>query len=65
MSQIKENEVLCECTKCHKIFNFIERKQIKESGRSTIVSPCCEHEFRLYYDDRTENFLKGMASFRN
>lgn len=61
MSFIKENEILCECIKCHKIFPFNTHKKIKnEMGGINLVSPCCERNFKLYFDEYTERFLKAL-----
>ena len=65
MSRLEENEALCECIKCHKVFSFVKRKKIKrDDGRIDIVSPCCEDNLNIYYDNKTELFFKEKASLR-
>ena len=52
--------ILYECTKCHTFFNNTEVKRINREGRIELVSPCCEREFKVYFDFDTELFVQNL-----
>ena len=53
-------EIYCECVKCHRFFKNVECKRVKRMGRVDLVSPCCEREFKVYFGHKTEAFIRHM-----